>query len=71
MVCGDDLADARGKPAPDIFLAAARGALGRDVGVPGVEATEGQVRERAKGLVFEDAMPGMQAGKRAGMNGEW
>ncbi|KAI5889158.1 HAD-like protein [Schizophyllum commune H4-8] len=71
VVCGDDLADARGKPAPDIFLAAARGALGRDVGVPGVEATEGQVRERAKGLVFEDAMPGMQAGKRAGMNVVW
>lgn len=26
--------------------------------------------ERAKGLVFEDAIPGVQAGKRAGMKGE-
>ena len=25
--------------------------------------------ERAKGLVFEDAIPGVEAGKRAGMNG--
>ncbi|TRM70206.1 HAD-like domain-containing protein [Schizophyllum amplum] len=71
VVCGDDLAAARGKPEPDIFLTAAKGALGRNVGEPGVEPTEAQRAERAKGLVFEDAMPGMQAGKRAGMNVVW
>ena len=53
-----------------MFLAAAR-KLGRDVGpdedVDVVEEAERE--ERARGLVFEDAIPGVQAGKRAGMNG--
>lgn len=59
-----------GKPAPDIFLVAAREVLGRDVGEPNVEPTIAQLEERAKGLVFEDALPGLQAGKRAGMAGK-
>lgn len=46
----------RGKPNPDIYLAAARG-LGQDVGLPGAEAeaTVEQLACRRKGLVFEDA----------------
>lgn len=73
VVCGDD-GGGRGKPFPDVFLAAAR-ALGRAVGpneeygVAGVG--EAQRVERARGLVFEDAIPGMQAGKRAGMSVVW
>lgn len=43
----------RGKPFPDVFLAAAR-TLGRDVG-DAKSCTAAQTAERAKGLVFEDA----------------
>jgi pseudouridine-5'-monophosphatase len=70
VVCGDDQQyNMRGKPAPDIFLVAAKEVLGRDVGDLNVEPTIVQLEERAKGLVFEDALPGLQAGKRAGMSG--
>lgn len=75
VVCADDglVAKGRGKPNPDIFLVTATKMLGREVGegddVEG-SVTEEQRLERRKGLVFEDAIPGMQAGKRAGMNGE-
>lgn len=58
----------RGKPNPDIFLAAAH-SLGRDVGTAD-ECTEEQKAERSRGLVFEDARPGVLAGIAAGMNGE-
>ncbi|KAH6914427.1 HAD-like domain-containing protein [Coprinopsis sp. MPI-PUGE-AT-0042] len=61
----------RGKPDPDIFLAAARELLGRDVGYADVTPTPAQVVERSRGLVFEDAVAGMQAGKRAGMQVLW
>nr|GAT46901.1 predicted protein [Mycena chlorophos] len=75
VVCGDDkTADGvpiGGKPAPDIFLAAARDKLGRNVGFGEVEVTAAQLKERAMGLIFEDALPGVQAGKRAGMNVVW
>lgn len=75
VVCADDAEyEMRGKPQPDIFLVAARELLGRDVGdVKSSEAqlTPHQIQERAKGLVFEDALPGMEAGKRAGMAGEF
>lgn len=59
----------KGKPHPDIFLVAAKEMLGRDVGSVEVEPSERQREERARGLVLEDAVPGVQAGKRAGMKG--
>lgn len=63
----------RGKPHPDIFLVAAKECLGRDVGDVSADASvdlaEGFAVERRKGLVFEDAIPGVIAAKRAGMNG--
>ncbi|KAI9449505.1 HAD-like protein [Russula earlei] len=71
VVCGDD-GVGRGKPFPDVFLAAAR-MLGRAVG-PNEEGgivAEAEREERARGLVFEDAVPGVQAGKRAGMSVVW
>lgn len=71
IVCGDDKQyKMQGKPAPDIFLTTAKTFLGRDVGDAGSEPSEIQKEERSKGLVFEDALPGLQAGKRAGMSGE-
>lgn len=72
IVCADDgkIASDRGKPCPDLFLVAARELLGRPVGTgEQSNATETEARERAKGIVFEDAIPGVEAGKRAGMNG--
>ena len=72
VVCGGDDGAGRGKPFPDVFLAAAR-TLGRPVGPneDDGEAVVGETEraERARGLVFEDAIPGVQAGKRAGMSG--
>ncbi|KAL7420647.1 hypothetical protein Q5752_004598 [Cryptotrichosporon argae] len=59
----------RTKPWPDVFLAAAR-KLGRDVGTPDA-CTEAQHAERAKGIVFEDAPLGVQAGVAAGMKVVW
>lgn len=73
IICADDgkLEKGRGKPCPDIFLVAARELLGRPVGVAeNTEASVEETLERAKGIVFEDAIPGVEAGKRAGMNGE-
>jgi len=71
VVCGDDHpGKMRGKPEPDIFLMAAREKLGRKVG-DCTECSEEEKKERRKGLVFEDAIPGMQAGKRAGMSVVW
>jgi FMN phosphatase YigB (HAD superfamily) len=70
VVCGDDKQyNMRGKPSPDIFITAAREMLGRDVGNAQGEPTLAQVAERARGLVLEDGLPGIQGGKRAGMNG--
>ena len=63
----------RGKPHPDIFLVAAKECLGRDIGDVStdisVDLAEDLVTERKRGLVFEDAIPGVIAAKRAGMNG--
>jgi pseudouridine-5'-monophosphatase len=70
VICGDDKQyNMKGKPAPDIFLLTAATFLGRDVGSPDAVPTEKNIEEREKGLVFEDAIPGVQAGKRAGMSG--
>ena len=70
VVCGDDdKYNMKGKPAPDIFITSAREMLNRDVGHPQVSQTDKHIDERQKGLVFEDALLGMQAGKRAGMSG--
>ncbi|OSX65993.1 hypothetical protein POSPLADRAFT_1043524 [Postia placenta MAD-698-R-SB12] len=76
VVCADDglVRPGRGKPHPDIFLVAAEKCLGRKVGEgEAVEAgvSEEQKLERAKGLVFEDAIPGVLAGRSAGMNVVW
>ncbi|KAG6911159.1 hypothetical protein DXG01_003899 [Tephrocybe rancida] len=71
IVCGDDAQyGMRGKPFPDIFLVAAREMLGKDVGQADA-CNPDQQDERSRGLVFEDAVPGMQAGKRAGMSVVW
>ena len=69
VICGDHKYNMKGKPAPDIFITTAREMLNRDVGHPEVSETDIQIQERGKGLVFEDALPGVQAGKRAGMSG--
>ena len=69
VVCGDHKYNTKGKPAPDIFITTARDLLNRDVGHPDVSETDIHIRERGKGLVFEDALAGVQAGKRAGMSG--
>lgn len=70
VVCADDQQyTMRGKPEPDIFLVAAREVLGRNVGYPTEPENEEHKVQRANGLVFEDALLGLQAGKRAGMSG--
>lgn len=82
VICGDPLPEdggdgrgikkGRGKPHPDIFLVAAKECLSQFVGDVSVDAdgaAEEQKVARSKGLVFEDAVPGVQSAKRAGMNG--
>ncbi|KAG1758811.1 HAD-like protein [Suillus occidentalis] len=70
IVCGTDVAGkTAGKPDPYIFLHAA-GVLGKAVGTT-EQCTEAEAVERSKGLVFEDAVYGVQAGKRAGMSVVW
>lgn len=76
VVCADDglVKPGRGKPHPDIFLVTARTCFTRDVGEGEIgesKVTEAELVERSKGLIFEDAIPGMQAGKRAGMKVVW
>lgn len=67
IVKGDDprLGKGRGKPAPDIYLLALRtinDGLKRE-GRPEIKPAEC--------LVFEDAVPGVEAGRRAGMQVVW
>ena len=73
VICSDDgLFDkSRGKPCPDIFLVTANRTLGRSAGSSEVEEASSEEKlERSKALVFEDAIPGIEASKRAGMNGK-
>jgi pseudouridine 5'-phosphatase len=70
VVCGDDyLGTMRGKPAPDIFLMAAQEKLGLGVGSCSGACTDEEMEVRNKVLVFEDAILGFQAAKRANMSG--
>ena len=55
IVCADDVE--RGKPCPDVFLAAAA-RLGRRVGQGDYKMVDEAAQlERNKGLIFEDAVP--------------
>ena len=58
IICGDDVEIKKGKPAPDIFLAAAK-RLGHEL------------RDCSDCLVFEDAPSGVLAGLNAGMHVCW
>lgn len=81
IICSDDvdedgqrvIKDGRGKPAPDIYLTAAKKLLGFPLTVTEdrdqITAEESAIRK--KGLVFEDAIPGAEAGVRAGMGVVW
>jgi pseudouridine-5'-monophosphatase len=65
VVCADDgvIEKGRGKPHPDIYLWAAKYLLKRDVGeisVPESNLSAEHKQERARGIVFEDAIPGFQ-----------
>lgn len=80
IMCGDDSEHGkavwgaekvvRGKPSPDIFLCAAE-LIGRNVGREEHDISEQEKLERSKGLVFEDGIPGVLAGKAAGMQVVW
>jgi len=82
IVCSDDvdpetgesvIPEGRGKPAPDIYLTAAKKMLNLPLTItedPEQISAE-ELSLRKKGLVFEDAIPGVEAGLRAGMNVVW
>ncbi|KAI5809117.1 HAD-like domain-containing protein [Peziza echinospora] len=67
MVMGDDerLRQGRGKPCPDIYLLALECVNKR------LEERGERRVEREECLVFEDAVPGVEAGRRAGMRVVW
>jgi pseudouridine-5'-monophosphatase len=67
-VLGDDprIAPGRGKPAPDIYLLA----LKTINDVIKREGKEAEIKPE-ECLVFEDAVPGVEAGRRAGMQVVW
>lgn len=67
QICGDDprIPHGRGKPAPDIYLAALESINARLRGEGKAEVLPSEC------LVFEDAVPGIEAGRRAGMRVVW
>ena len=70
VVCVDDFPERMtGKPAPDIFLLTAREKFSLPVGSSCGPCTDEELSLRSKGLVFEDSITGVKAGKRAGMAG--
>jgi pseudouridine-5'-monophosphatase len=84
VICADDRVDGaeggervikegRGKPAPDIYLTAAQKLLNLPVTITEdpAQITPEEASLRARGLVFEDAIPGVEAGQRAGMAVVW
>lgn len=73
IICGDDERLSRGKPFPDVFLLAAREGLGGKEGVRQLgEEYDGTLSgKESQFLVFEDAKPGVQAAKAAGMKVVW
>jgi pseudouridine-5'-monophosphatase len=64
-VLGDDPRIRRGKPAPDIFL------LALETINAGLRAEGKPEITPAECLVFEDAVPGVEAARRAGMRVVW
>jgi pseudouridine-5'-monophosphatase len=66
-VLGDDprIPKGRGKPAPDIYLLALE-TINADLRASGIEEVKPE-----ECLVFEDSVPGVEAGRRAGMQVVW
>ena len=66
-VLGDDprIAEGRGKPAPDIYLLALETINAR------IRRQDGREIEPQECLVFEDSVPGVESGRRAGMQVVW
>lgn len=73
VICGDDQRLKRGKPHPDVFLLAAREALGMGdrIRPTGEEYDGTSGGAEANILVFEDAKAGVQAANAAGMKVVW
>lgn len=67
-VLGDDprIPQGKGKPAPDIYLVALE-TINADIRAKGVE----KEITPEECLVFEDSVPGVEAGRRAGMRVVW